>query len=436
MYQKSILPNGIRILTEEITSVRTAAVGVYVGVGSRDENAAEAGVSHFIEHLMFKGTENRSARQIAEAFDDIGGQLNAYTTKEYTCYYARVMDEHFDIAADILSDMLLHPRFNAEDIEKEKGVIIEEINMSEDSYDELVFDVFAEVLWHDQSLGKPILGTVESVSAMTRDQILNYYNYHYNTGNMVVAVAGNIKHQQVEQVISKLFGSRKAYDNYKKNRMPPQLSFFTSCKVKPCEQVNLCLGTQGVAIQDDDSYAIQVLSTILGGGVSSRLFQEIREEQGLVYTVYSYTNSYDDSGAFLIYAGLSSKNTGRAIGLILKNLKRMREEKVEAAELERAKNQLKVGLLFSMESVSSRMGRLGKAEIYKRKILSTDEIIAGIDAVTVEDILRLSQRFLDTDNFVLASVGPWETSLTVSELAEQTDDLAGGKGDNNGTEYI
>ena len=176
MYKKSVLSNGIRILTEEITSVRTVSAGIYVGVGSRDENDSEAGISHFIEHLMFKGTENRSARQIAEAFDDIGGQLNAYTTKEYTCYYARVMDEHFPVAADILSDMLLHSCFAAEDIEKEKGVIIEEINMSEDSYDELVFDVFADVLWHGHPLGKPILGTVDSVSAMTRDQIINYYN--------------------------------------------------------------------------------------------------------------------------------------------------------------------------------------------------------------------------------------------------------------------
>lgn len=406
MISKTTLPNGVSILTEEIPYFRSVAIGIWVAVGSRDEADEISGTSHFIEHLLFKGTKHRTAKQIAEALDAVGGQLNAFTTKEYTCYYARVLDEHFDLAADILEDMLFNSLFAPEDIERERNVIIEEIKMYEDTPDELVHDVFANALWKGHALGRPVIGSAEAVASLSRESILDFYAKHYRHGQMIVAVAGNIKHDRVVDKLAPLFTQLNGPCLPRKLERPvPQQEI--TCRQKDTEQVHVCVGTQGLRLDDDQVYVLQVINTVLGGGLSSRLFQEIREQRGLVYSVYSYHASYHDTGLFAIYAGLSKENVNLVLDLVTRELYKIRSEGINEEELRRAKDQLKGNFLLSLESVNARMSRLGKSELYLGKVVPPEEVVQRIEEVTAEQVRSLAGAMFRADKLAMATIGSW-----------------------------
>lgn len=407
MIQKVTLDNHVNILTEDIPHVRSVAVGFFVDVGSRDEDNEVSGVSHFIEHLMFKGTKRRTAKDIAETLDAVGGQLNAFTTKEFTCYYARVLDEHFDLAVDLLSDMFFESKFDLQDIDRERNVIIEEIKMYEDAPDELVHDIFAGSMWKGHALGRPIAGTAEVIAGLSREKIIDYYHKHYNPAKLTVAVAGNIDHDRVINKLRPILESKpgQLFDRRIITPVPHQ---DVICRNKETEQVHLCIGTPGLKLNDDNIYVFQVTNTILGGGISSRLFQEIREQRGLVYSVYSYHTSYRDAGLFCVYAGLSKENIDQVMELILKEIRDIQINGVNKQELQRAKDQLKGNLLLSLENVSTRMSRLGKSQLYLNKVIPPEEIVALVNKVTADEIQELSRQMLKPENFSMAAIGPWK----------------------------
>ncbi len=407
LIQKTEFPNGLTLLSEDIAQVRSVAIGIWVNVGSRDEMEELGGVSHFIEHLLFKGTEKRSAKQIAEALDAVGGHLNAFTTKECTCYYAKVLDEHFPLALDVLTDMLFESKFSAEDIDRERNVILEEIKMYEDAPDELVHDIFAATLWEGHVLGKPIIGQEDIIRSVDRETILAYYRQYYVPRNMVIAVAGHIDHEVVKEAVWGAFAQQSGVAPIK-NLLLPEPKIGVSCKNKDTEQIHLCIGAPGLPLGHENIYVFQLLNTILGGGISSRLFQEIREQRGLVYSVYSYHSSYHDSGVFCIYAGLSKQNVEPALSLILGEIEKVLQHGVTADELGRAKEQTKGNLLLSLESVNTRMSRMGKSQLYLGKVLPPEEVLSKVEQVSQEDILALANAMLTLDKFSIASVGPWD----------------------------
>lgn len=407
MPQISTLSNGVRILTEHIPHVRSAAIGVWIAVGSRDETEEVSGISHFIEHILFKGTERRTAKEIAEALDAVGGQLNAFTTKEYTCYHAKVLDEHFPLAVDILSDMLFFSRFNPDDIEREKNVIIEEIKMYEDAPDELVHDVLASTLWQGHALGRPIIGDADVVHRLHTEDLRRFYGRHYHTGGrVVVAAAGNIDHDRAVSLLAPVFAglSDTPYDRLLRT---PVARANVVCRNKDTEQVHLCLGAQGLALDHERIYQLQVLNTILGGGISSRLFQRIREDRGLVYSIYSYHSAYRDTGIFAIYAGLSAANVEQVLDLICAEIEDIRSRGITPEELKRSQDQLKGNFLLSLESVNTRMSRLGKYALYLGHVPSPEEVVARVQAVTVEEVQDLARSMLQPDKICLATIGPW-----------------------------
>ncbi|MBE3587109.1 MAG: insulinase family protein [Thermoanaerobacteraceae bacterium] len=416
MYQTVTLENGVKILTEDIPHVRSVVLGIWVDVGSRDESPEVAGVSHFIEHMMFKGTERRTARDIAEALDAVGGQLNAFTTKEYTCYYARVLDEHFDLALDILTDMLFHSRFAPEDIDRERNVIIEEIKMYEDAPDELVHDVFATTIWQGHALGRPIIGTAEVIRNLSREDILHYYRHHYNPGKLVVAVAGNIDHGRTVEKLRSILGQLEGEPVSRRLGHPLPRREVT-CRTKDTEQVHLCVGAPGLPLDHDQVYVFQLVNTILGGGISSRLFQEIREQRGLVYTIYSYHSSYRDAGLFCVYAGLSKQNLPAVMDLIFKEIRDIQKNGVRPEELQRAKEQITGNLWLSLESVSTRMSRLAKSQLYLGKVQTPEEVVSRVKGVTLEDVQELARTRLNPESFALATVGPWDDCRALEAAA-------------------
>lgn len=418
MLHKTSLDNNITILSEEIPHVRSVAVGFWVDVGSRDEFNENNGVSHFIEHMMFKGTSRRTAKQIAEALDAVGGQLNAFTTKEYTCYYARVLDEHFGLAVDLLSDMLFESKFEMQDIDRERNVIIEEIKMYEDAPDELVHDIFASSMWQGHALGRPIIGTAEVIAELSREEILKFYNTYYNPGRMVVSVAGNISHEEVVNKLRPVLETKKERAQARQMTVPnPHREIV--CRGKDTEQVHLCVGTPGLYLDHEKIYVFQIINTILGGGLSSRLFQEIREQRGLVYSVYSYHSSYHDAGLFCVYAGLSKQNVDEVLNLIFKQVGDIQNNGVKEEELQRAKDQLKGNLFLSLENVNTRMSRLGKSQLYLGKVVSPDEIVSRIYKVTARDIQELALEMLKPDKFSLATIGTWEDSGSLDRALQQ-----------------
>lgn len=418
MYQKTLLPNGVRIITEEIEHVRSAAFGIWVGAGSRDEREGYEGISHFIEHMFFKGTEHRSARVLAESLEAVGGQLNAFTTKEYTCYYAKILDEDLDLAIDVLSDMFFCSLFDEKEIEKEKNVVIEEIKMYEDSPDELIHDVFSEHVWNDHPLGKPILGTEESIRSLSREKIMLFLTEHYAPDNIVIAVAGKIKHEEVVKKLSSQFGifqrgGRRVLEGtplgQKVERYQP----------KETEQMHILLGVPGLGQDDEDIYAMHIFNNILGGGLSSRLFQEIREQRGLAYSVYSYHSTYVDTGLFAVYAGTSPKNTTEVIECILKELNDIRQKGISSDELERTKAQIKGSLYLGLEAVSSRMSRLGKTELTYNRVLSPEEVVGKLEKVTLDDVLRVIGRLWQKDKISIMTLGPAGHEVVLSDLLEK-----------------
>ena len=412
--QGSSLSNGIRLVTERMADVRSVALGFWVDVGSRDESPELAGVSHFLEHLLFKGTEERTARQIAESVEAVGGEMNAFTTKEYTAFYTRLLDEDLDLGLDILCDILTAPAFRPDEVESERQVILEEILMHEDEPSELVHDLFTEALFPGHPLGREVLGSAESISALTRDAIAGHFGTHYRPPNLVLAAAGNLHHDEVaagiERRMSPLPGQRPVRDGLELAPPRPQI-----VSTRPTEQANVVVGMRALSRGDDDRFALSVLNQVLGGGMSSRLFQEIREQRGLVYAVYSYRSAYLEHGALAVYAGTAPSRTPEVLQLIGDELDRLLQDGVTDYELSLAKGHLKGSLALALEDSGGRMNRIGRSELVHREVLTVTELVERTEAVTREDVQRVAQRVLGNER-VVALVGPFEEEA-LTEMA-------------------
>lgn len=405
MHRKFILKNGVRVVCERIPHVRSVSAGIWVKTGSRNENAKNNGISHFVEHMLFKGTETRSAAQIAECIDNIGGQLNAFTGKECTCFYAKTLDEHIGIALDVLSDMFFNSVFDKRDIALEKQVILEEISMYEDSPEELVHDLLSETVWGGSSVGYPILGTKSSLKNINRRMILEYMDERYVQPNTVISVAGNFEEDRLEALLDKYFGGWEPKNGRDGETRQIEFRPEISIKEKDTEQVHICLGFEGVKTGDDDMYPLLAVNNILGGGMSSRLYQKIREEKGLVYSVYSYPTAYMDTGLFTIYAGMKPENLKEVTNLIEEEVEDIRSNGITQAELERTREQMKGNYILGLESTSSRMNSIGKSELLLGYIYTPDEILEKISSVTMDDIGRIISRIFGSDRKGVSVVG-------------------------------
>jgi predicted Zn-dependent peptidase len=404
-YQKTILDNGIRVITEEIPYLKSVSIGVWVTTGSRDEHPEENGVSHFIEHLLFKGTERRTAFDIAKEIDSVGGTLNAFTGREYTCFYSKVIDKNLPLAIDLLSDIFLHSIMDVKDVEKERMVILQEIKMVEDTPDDYIHDFFNRVCWGDHPLGFPIFGTSDLVQSFHRDQILQFLKENYQPNRIVICAAGNVKHQEVVDRIGETFGQLPRSEKERKRLKPDSIST-TNIRKRELEQVHFCLGTKGLQYNHSLRFASYVLNTILGGGMSSRLFQEIRENRGLAYSVYSYLPSYIDTGLVVVYAGTNESSFREVIELVLNEFSRLKKEPFRNGELETSKEQLKGNLLLSLESSDNLMTRLAKNEIYFGSHLPVEKTLKGIDAVEEDAVRHLAKELFDERFFCLTILGP------------------------------
>jgi predicted Zn-dependent peptidase len=403
LINKHTCKNGVRIVFEHIPTVRSVAIGVWIHTGSRHENEKNNGISHFLEHMFFKGTKTRSAREIAESFDSIGGQVNAFTSKEYTCYYAKVLDEHAEYALEILSDMFFNSTFVDEELKKEKNVVYEEIKMYEDTPDDIVHDLLTKATYETHPLGYPILGTEDTLATFTGDTLREYMKERYTPENVVISIAGNVDETFVKTVES-YFGSYEG----KAKREQIHSPIFHPNKVsrkKETEQAHLCLGYKGLNVGDEKVYSLIVLNNILGGSMSSRLFQEVREQRGLAYSVFSYHSSYEDAGMLTIYAGTGSQQLETLYKTIQQTLDQLKDTGITEKELANSKEQLKGNLMLSLESTNSRMSRNGKNEMLLGKHRSLDEMIESINEVTKEDVDSLIQQTF-TDEFSVSLISP------------------------------
>ncbi|MDQ6767310.1 MAG: insulinase family protein [Candidatus Eremiobacteraeota bacterium] len=404
-YAKTVLDNGIRVITEQVESVRSVAMGLWVGVGSSHEEAPVRGISHLIEHMLFKGTPTRSARQIAETMDSVGGNLNAFTDKEVTCYHGRVVDAHTSLAFELLSAMFRDAKFDPADLRNEQQVILEEIRMYDDSPDEVSQDLFLRTVWAGSALGEPTIGYAETVSAITRESIKAYMAQRYTPDRVVVTAAGSLEHAEFVKLVASWLGSM---DGKFDGAEPPPPAFRPAIagKNKDCEQVYVLIGAEGTNASDERRYPLSMLDAILGGGMASRLFQEIREKRGLAYSVYSSHNAYRNGGIFSISASTSPKNSQEVLSLIRHELTKIADEGVSADELQRAKEHIKGSLLLSLESTSTRMIRLGRSELNIGRHIPTAEVTARIDAVTKEEVDELARRLFAPQRLALTVLGP------------------------------
>lgn len=405
MFQKELLINGIRVVTEEIPYVNSVSIGIWVKVGSRYENAENNGISHFIEHMLFKGTKKRSAKEIANSIDKIGGQLNAFTSKECTCFYAKVLDTHFDIALDVLADMFFNSNFSEEDIDKERGVVIEEINMYEDSPEDLVHDLFSQAVWSGNPLGMSILGTEKSLENINREKILEYFNENYIPHNIVISVVGNIKHNETVEKIRKYFEKDINRGNGSLRLAIPSFEPEYTLRNKVTEQVHLCMGFNGIDMKSEAFYPMLVLNNVFGGAMSSRLFQKIREDRGLAYSVFSYPSSFEDCGLFSIYAGAKPGNLKSVAELIMEEIREMKRAGITEEELYDSKEQLKGSYILGLESTSGRMISIGKSELLLGKIYSPAEILERIDKVDMNSVNSITRQIFNTDSMGAAVIG-------------------------------
>ncbi|MBA3842452.1 MAG: insulinase family protein [Actinobacteria bacterium] len=403
------LDSGERIVSERLDHVRSAAVGYWIGVGSRDEHAPESGVTHFIEHMLFKGTARHSAFEIAEIFDGLGGELNAATSREHTLVYARVPDHHLETAMDVMGDMVFEPAFA--ELDSEREVVLEEIAMYDDAPQELVHDLIAEAVFGDHPLGRPVIGTAEVISSISPEAIARYHREMYVPGNIVVAAAGNIDHDQIVELVSRALARRSVAGGERANvrpplvqAPPPQLRF----QQKDTEQYHVCLAAPGISRSDRRRFAASILDAILGGSASSRLFQEIREKRGMAYAVYSFVSQYTDTGQVGVYVGTREDNLAEALAITAEQIAEIAAGKLQPREIERAKENLKGRILLSMESTSTRMNRLGKSLITDTELLSLDRIVAEIDAVEPESVSELAATLLASDRLSAACIGPDE----------------------------
>ncbi|MCL1918731.1 MAG: insulinase family protein [Peptococcaceae bacterium] len=404
MYQKTVLPNGVRIVSEHIQGGRSVAIGVWVGAGSRHEAPAYEGASHLLEHMFFKGTVKRSAPQLAEALEKVGGQLNAFTAKEYTCYYARVLDEDLDLAIDVLQDIFFHSTFEEEGLGKEKNVIVEEIKMYKDTPDELVHDLFSQYAWNQHPLGHPIVGNETIIQDMKREDLLRYMETHYTPQDVVIAVAGPIQHEDLVQKLS-VFGE---FQRRREDIVPelPALQRFKNIFIKDTEQAHIVMGTQGFAQEHDMTYPMHIVNSILGAGLSSRLFQEIREKRGLAYSVFSYHNTYQDAGLFAVYAGTTPQKTHELVECVMEQMESLKQDGIDLQKLADTKAQIKGSLYLGMESTSSRMNRLGRTELTLNRVKTIDETVEKLEKVTLEDVRALLDQLWQPDKISVLAVGP------------------------------
>ena len=403
---KSTLRNGLRIVTERIDSVKSISVGIWVKTGSRNEKKELAGVTHFLEHMLFKGTEKRTAFEIAQSMESVGGYLNAFTSSEYTCYYARCVDEQLGRALDVLSDMVLNPSFPEEEVEKEKKVVIEEMKMYRDSPDDYLFEAFTTKMFQDHALGRPVLGFEDTVSAFTRQDLYDYMSDRYRPDNLLVAVAGNVDHDEVVQLVSSYFEDKPPL---KTTHEAQPLDVFHPEKLaltKPIEQTHYILGRRGMHFDHENKYQLLLANTVLGGGMSSRLHQNVREKYGYCYSIQSFNQSYSDSGIWGVYVGTDKDYVDHVHELVVTELDKIRVELIPDQEFSEAKSQLKGKLLLSQENTSNRMMRLAKSELYFERFVTLDELEEHIDKVTAEEVLQFSNDFFDQKYFMEAVLTP------------------------------
>jgi predicted Zn-dependent peptidase len=417
--RRTVLPGGLRIVTETLPAVRSVALGIWVGVGSRDEDARHTGATHYLEHLLFKGTRRRTALDISAEMDAVGGEMNAFTTKEYTCYYARVLDADLPLAVDILSDMVTSSVISPQDVDAERNVVLEEIAMNDDDPTDTVHEAFAAHLFGDTPLGRPVLGTVESINTITRDQIFEHYRARYSPDHLVVAAAGSLDHDDLVRQVSAAFGPAITPDA---EPAPPRLSGEyagpghvpgTGLRLvsRGIEQANLVLGCEGLPRTDDRRYALGVLNAALGGGMSSRLFQEIREKRGLAYSVYSFASQNADTGMWGIYVGCLPSKADDVLSICTSEVEKLVSGGLTDAELERGKGQMRGSIVLGLEDPSSRMSRIGKSELVYPRLEPVEETLAAIEAVTLDDIRAVASEVL-TRPKTLAVVGPFDDATS------------------------
>jgi predicted Zn-dependent peptidase len=403
--RRQVLPHGLTVITEQMEHIRSASIGIWLESGSRDETAQANGISHFIEHMVFKGTEHRTAEEIARQVDSIGGNMDAFTAKECICFNVKVLDEHVPLALEILSDLVLYPTFDAEDIARERGVILEEIKMDEDNPDYLVHEIFTQNFWKDHPLGKPILGTKETVKRFERQGVVETYAHRFAPGNIIVAAAGNLNHDEFVELVAKHFEHLKPAKNGFHSAEPKTSSRIVLRNKKALEQVQLCMGVPAFPIAHEKRHASYILNTLLGGGMSSRLFQNIRERQGLAYSIYSDLNPYRDTGCMAVYAGTSLASADKVVRSVMKEFKDLKNNPVPEEELRRSKDQLKGSLMLSLESSSARMSNLARQEMYFDRFQDLDELIERIEAVTVADLQEIAKEFFKTESIAIAALG-------------------------------
>jgi len=404
--QRHVLSNGLIVITETMQHVRSVSVGIWVRNGSRREDADENGLAHFLEHMVFKGTERRSAEDIAREMDSVGGMLDAFTSKEQICFNAKVLDEHLPIAFDVLADLVLRPKLDADDVNKERQVVLEEIKMDMDNPEYLLHDIFTRGFWPEHSLGRPILGTPETVRNFDREALLRRFRSWFAPDHIIVTAAGNITHEQVLALVEKEFGHLQAVGSTQDDPAPSTSAPINLETKRDLEQVHLCIGVPSLPLAHERRFGVAVLNNLLGGGMSSRLFQNIREKQGLAYAVFSEITPYSDAGMLTVYAGTAKETIGKVLDLTVAEFRAMKESPVTDEELLRAKNHLKGSLMLSLESTSSRMSNLARQELYFRRFYSLDEILVSIEAVTRDEVQSLARDFFRPERVAVTVLGP------------------------------
>jgi predicted Zn-dependent peptidase len=402
------LSNGVRVISEQVGYVDSISVGIWVKVGSRDEQKQYQGISHFIEHMMFKGTERRDAKTIADEIESRGGNLNAFTDKEYTCYYAKALAEHADIVVDVLSDMILHSKHDPEELAREKNVVLEEIKRYKDNPDDTVHDLFAQTIWAGHPLGRSVIGMDKTVRGLEREHLMEYIQNNYTPDRIVLSVAGNVEFDKVVELAETHLGELRGRSNRKYGKNP-QYTRKNKLQRKSTEQVHFCLGCQGFRETDETRYPLVILDTVLGGNMSSRLFQEIREKRGLAYAIGSYSVSYGDGGLFTVFGGTSPDTFDQVVELTRLELNKVRKEGLTEQEITKAKTQIKGAMTLGMENMSSRMMRMGKSMLYYDRFVSLNEILGKIQAVTSKDIIMTAENLFNEENMTLAAIGPFKS---------------------------
>lgn len=406
MYRKTMLPNGVRVVTEKIPSVRSISVGVWVDTGSRDERSSEGGISHFIEHMVFKGTARRRMHHIAQRLESVGGYLNAFTAKEYTCYFARALDEHLERAIDTVLDLVLEPDFPVKELEKEKDVVLEEMKMYDDTPEDLVFIRFEDQVFRGHPLARPIIGTPSSVMGLSRQHLVDYLDRQYTPDRIVVAIAGNVDHDAAVRYAERVLQRSSRVSRPRERTPVVAYRPDEHIEQRPIQQAHLVLGTRGYSAVDERRTALSILNTILGGGMSSRLNQNIREKYGFCYSIYSFANMHSDTGDFGIYMGTDASRIARSKKLIFRELEKLADKPVSRRALNQAKNQVKGSMMLGLENMSNRMMRMGQHELYFNRYFTLDEMIRQLEAVTEEDLQRLSRELFDPDQFSTVVLEP------------------------------